>query len=523
MSFIAFLLILETAVCGLLVFLLVRSYKKRAADKKQQAKMIDSQEFCLGILDNLPFPVFIKDVNDGFKYKLWNKEAEKLSETDRKNFLGHTDFDIYGQERGHKYRQIDEQLVKDGTIYKAEDDYTTPDGVLHNTIVYKSVINYGNYKWLLVVRWEITQIKEYEKKLIKANEELENAIKNQNLVLNSINFGLVFVDKNYFVQWESTASLDNVSNGKRYIAGKICYQTAMGREEPCERCALKEAIEGEHPVRHEFLHGDTTVEISAIPVYDNAGTKLLGGLMKIEDISDKKRIERLTYEVKKADEANRLKSAFLANMSHEIRTPLNAIVGFSNLLMETEDPEEKREFIHIITTNNELLLQLINDIIDMAKIESGTLDFVYSDTDINVMMEDILHQMQLKSIRPDVKIDFVKKLPECIINTDHNRVMQVLINFLTNAMKFTTKGSITFGYEKSDKEIYFFVKDTGIGIPENMREKVFDRFVKLDTFAQGTGLGLPICAMIIDKFNGTIGVDSKEGEGSTFWFKLPIG
>ena len=210
-------------------------------------------------------------------------------------------------------------------------------------------------------------------------------------------------------------------------------------------------------------------------------------------------------------------------MSHEIRTPLNAIIGFSNLLIETDDPEEKKEFVHIITSNNELLLQLINDIIDMSKIESGTLDFTYSDTDINQLLEDICQQMKMRNTRPEsVKIEFVQRQPECIINTDSNRIMQVMINFITNAMKFTEQGSITFGYEKTEKDICFFVKDTGIGIPSDKKDQIFDRFVKLNTFAQGTGLGLSICVMIVEKFGGTIGVDSQEGEGSTFWFRLPL-
>ena len=294
--------------------------------------------------------------------------------------------------------------------------------------------------------------------------------------------------------------------------------------EPCPRCALSEAITKGESVRHEFTEGDITVEISAIPLFDHTDTNIVGGLMKVEDISDKKRIEHLMFEVKRADEANRLKSAFLANMSHEIRTPLNAIVGFSNLLAETDDPVEKQEFIHIISTNNELLLQLINDIIDMAKIESGSLDFTYSQIDINELMEEICSQMILKNKSEAVSISFDEKLPQCLIYTDRNRLMQVMINFLTNALKFTPEGAVSFGYtiEESGKAIRFYVKDTGIGIPQDKKDKIFDRFVKLNTFAQGTGLGLPICAMIAEKFGGSIGVESEEGKGSLFWLSIPM-
>lgn len=137
-------------------------------------------------------------------------------------------------------------------------------------------------------RWDITKIKEYEQELIQAKEKLENIIKTQDLVFNSINFGLVYVDKNYVVQWESTASLKDIAKGRRYIAGKVCYETVMGRQSPCPHCALSDTVEKGKPVRHEITEGDTTVEISAIPVYSNDGSEMLGGLMKLEDISDKK-------------------------------------------------------------------------------------------------------------------------------------------------------------------------------------------------------------------------------------------
>lgn len=521
MSYLILLLLLAVFI---LLYLLYKSNRARKLNEQREYNAIEYQQFCLEILDNFPFPIFVKDINDDFKYKFWNKEAELLSGTSRNDVLGHTDFDLYGIERGSKYRSIDEKLVCSGKNYRAEEDYVTLDGITHNTIVNKSIVSRMNNNWLLVIRWEITQIKEYEKELIRAKEELENAVKNQNLVLNSINFGLVYINKNYNVQWEATANLANITDGRHYTAGKICYETAMGRKEPCLRCALSEAMQTGVPVRHELKIGDATVEISAIPIFDNAaGTDTIGGLMKIEDISDKKRIEHLLFEVKKAEEANRLKSAFLANMSHEIRTPLNAIVGFSDLLSETDDPIEKKEFTRIISANNDLLLQLINDIIDMAKIESGTLDFSFTAVDINELMDDLYHQMELKNPRPDaVNLKFDRKQSHCIIDTDRSRVMQILTNFITNAMKFTKKGSISFGYDKSEKEIYFFVKDTGIGIPSDKKDKIFDRFVKLNSFAQGTGLGLPICTMLVEKFGGTIGVDSKEGEGSLFWFRLPV-
>ena len=211
-------------------------------------------------------------------------------------------------------------------------------------------------------------------------------------------------------------------------------------------------------------------------------------------------------------------------MSHEIRTPLNAIIGFSDLICQTDDAEEKEEYIRIVTSNNELLLQLIDDILDLSKIEAGTMDFSYALTDINELMEDICLQMQQKNQHPGVQILFTEKEPCCVINTDRLRLSQVIINLMNNAMKFTAEGSITLGYRLNGQknELYFFVKDTGIGIPADKAEKVFERFVKLNSFVKGTGLGLAICRVIIERLGGTIGVDTAVEEGACFWFRLPV-
>ena len=239
------------------------------------------------------------------------------------------------------------------------------------------------------------------------------------------------------------------------------------------------------------------------------------------DITEQKKTERELIEARiRAEESDRLKSAFLANMSHEIRTPLNAIVGFSNLLTMAEDEEERNEYINIISSNNELLLQLINDILDVAKIEAGTLEFIDSEIDINALLSDIEQSSRLKA--PEgVQISFVEKMPYCIIMSDKNRLAQVITNFINNAIKFTKEGSIRFGYRHKDDKLLFYVRDTGCGIEPEKKDLVFNRFVKLNSFAQGTGLGLAICQMIVKKMGGEIGVESQLGKGSTFWFTLP--
>jgi putative uncharacterized protein (fragment) len=211
-------------------------------------------------------------------------------------------------------------------------------------------------------------------------------------------------------------------------------------------------------------------------------------------------------------------------MSHEIRTPLNAIVGFSGILASTSEEEEleRKEYVQIIENNNNLLLQLINDILDISKIEAGTLDFIYSSVDVNELFFSIEDSSKLKNTNENVRIFYNQQMPECCINTDKNRLTQVVTNMINNAMKFTQEGSIEFGYYPKNKDfLYFYVTDTGCGIPEDKLYNVFGRFVKLNNFAQGTGLGLSICETIVKTMGGEIGVSSKLDEGTTFWFTLP--
>ena len=240
------------------------------------------------------------------------------------------------------------------------------------------------------------------------------------------------------------------------------------------------------------------------------------------DITELKETERKLIAARdKAEELDRLKSAFLANMSHEIRTPLNAIVGFSSLLTETEDMKDRKQYMAIVQENTELLLQLISDILDLSKMESGAFEFVKSDTDVNLLCSEIIRSLRMK-VPAGVELVFEECLPGCHVWADKNRLNQVISNFINNALKFTFSGSITLGYyRQTDGYLRFYVRDTGMGIPKNKIKKVFDRFVKLNSFVHGTGLGLSICKSLVEQMGGTIGVESEEGEGSCFWFTYP--
>lgn len=242
------------------------------------------------------------------------------------------------------------------------------------------------------------------------------------------------------------------------------------------------------------------------------------------DIDALKKVEASLIVAKaKAEESDKLKSAFIANMSHEIRTPLNAIVGFSNLLATDDDlPEEDREeYTDIIMNNTEVLLQLINDILDMSKIEAGVFEFNHESVELNHFLEEIEAAYSLHNSK-EIELKFMSN-PEndVTLHIDRNRLQQVMSNLLNNALKFTSSGYIHFGYEVRPHDIYFYVEDTGIGIPADKQSMIFQRFIKLNTFKQGNGLGLSICLTIIEKLNGEIGVESTPGKGSTFWFTLP--
>ena len=492
--------------------------------KKNTGKEKNYYHSLFDILDNLPFPIMVKDIQDSFRYYYWNKESELQSGIKREGAVGYTDYEIYGEERGRRYREVDESLVQAGKIYRAEESYSTADGVAHDTIAVKSIIKWKEKKkWLLVVRWDITRLKTYERELIAAKEELEKALNKQKLALKSVNFGLIYIDKNYLVQWEETTQITNMVKGRRYIPGQICYKTSALRDTPCGQCAFQKAIEQGKIIRHTIRIDQVDFEVTATPVYDHEGTEIIGGLLRFEDITEKLKMDKMLQEAKeRAEESNRLKSAFLANMSHEIRTPLNAIVGFSELMVTCDDPEEKKEYINIIQSNNELLLRLINDILDLSKIESGIIERRKENFNLAKVCNELFVTIQAKMTNPNVELRLDGPNSECWVLLDRNRLKQVWMNFLTNAVKCTKSGYIKMGYGIERKGLRIYVEDTGIGIPDDLHDKVFTRFEKLNEFSQGTGLGLTISRAIVEAAGGEVGFTSKLGVGSTFWAWLPL-
>ena len=258
------------------------------------------------------------------------------------------------------------------------------------------------------------------------------------------------------------------------------------------------------------------MELRAIAI-KNIEDKTVGYYGTLTDVTDM-HLARL-----KAEESDRLKTAFLANMSHEIRTPLNSIVGFSDILA-TEDvsPEEKKAFGKIIRSNNEQLLTLINDILDLSNLESGSVKFVKTAFDVEELMSEIYISYRPKFKELPIKLVYTPQGKQITMYQDRQRLTAVLTNFVNNAIKYTDKGTITIGYQEENEGVKFTVTDTGTGIPNELLDKIFDRFEKLGSLVKGTGLGLSICKTLADCMHGKIGVESALGKGSTFWFWLGL-
>ena len=361
-----------------------------------------------------------------------------------------------------------------------------------------------------------------KKELLESEKSMIHLIRQNELVLNNINSGLAYIANDYIVQWENISLCSKSLSYEAYKKGEPCYLTAHNRTTPCENCVMQRARKSGQ-VESIFFNLDNkhVIEVFATPIFNEQGD-VDGVVIRVDDVTERQHmIGELEKERNRAEQSDKLKSAFLANMSHEIRTPLNAIVGFSDLLMVTEDKEEKEEFIQIINANNELLLKLINDILDLSKIEAGSVELKYEDFDLAVYFNELAAAMHHRVVNPQVRLVAINPYESCIVRLDKNRLAQILTNFVTNAIKYTSEGTIEMRYEKINGSVHLYVRDTGIGIPEDKKDKVFHRFEKLDEFAQGTGLGLSICKAIVEACRGEIGFESEFNKGSLFWAVLP--
>ena len=397
-----------------------------------------------------------------------------------------------------------------------------------------------------MIKWwlETKKTKSLNKEVLAQKNELGLNKDFSDAILRNIDAYIVLANRNFLVEKTNYYSLNSEKDdcvlhrvGELLRCKNALDSGACGTHENCKSCPVRASIERcfreknsfsrlEAPMRL-YLSDDTdnyvdcVVSVSGAYMVQNRDEKVL---LTVRDITRLKKVqEELEAARRVAEVAGEQKTVFLANMSHEIRTPLNAIVGFAGLLANASE-SERNSYVEIIKGNTNMLLQLVNDILDMSKIEAGTLEFIYSDTDVNQIMRELegIFRLRLEEADSSVRIVFEPCLPVCFIHTEKNRVSQVLSNFLSNAFKYTKEGSITLGYKVREDDIYFYVQDTGAGIPAGKVDKVFERFMKLDAKKQGTGLGLSISRTIIKKLGGEIGVFSEYGKGSTFWFTLPV-
>lgn len=396
---------------------------------------------------------------------------------------------------------------------------------------------------LISFLWERRKCLRMQKRLFRESRKLEHTnhvasaiLKNVHAFILLINNDFKVLKTNYYQQTGTRKGPEEKRVGDLLqCRNALSAEGGCGTHVYCGSCPIRQAIRQAFEQRRGFTNLEATLNMVTSENQTVACEAVISGsyflldeeenmVLTVHDITHLKQVEReLKVAKEKAENADIAKSAFLANMSHEIRTPLNAITGFAEVMGSANTEEEKTQYQEIIKMNADLLMQLVNDILDMSKIEAGTLEFVHSTVDINLLLSDLqrLFQMRINDAGGKVQIIAEPSLSSCLIQTDRNRVAQVISNFVGNAIKFTREGNIRIGYEAKDTELYFYVKDTGTGIPAEKLSNVFGRFVKLNKDQKGAGLGLSISQTIVGKLSGQIGADSIEGEGSTFWFTLP--
>ena len=373
---------------------------------------------------------------------------------------------------------------------------------------------------------QISQIVSTATKRWQVETSLQQSQRTMQKVLDNIN-------ANIFVSDYDTLKVIFANKPFREEAGEVpanaeCWRMLnAGLENGCKHCPKPKLLDANRKFTGVHFWEDYNPVTKRWYTIQSMAIKWLDGRWAImelaTDITTRKQVELELIQAKeKAEESDRLKSAFLANMSHEIRTPLNAIVGFSSLLAETDEAELRHVYMSLAQENNELLLNLISDILDISKIEAGMIDLVMGRVDVPQLCREVIATFSHKKRDSAVELRFDENSPQIVIDADKNRIVQVLSNFLTNALKFTTKGSITLSYSLEDEnQVRFCVTDTGKGIPDEQKHEIINRFVKLDSFVQGAGLGLSICQSLVNRMGGKIGVESREGEGSCFWFTHP--
>ena len=487
-----------------------------------------SEKLFQNIFANIPAGVEIYD-KDGYLIDLNNKDLEIFGVVNKSDVIGVNFFDNPNVPQNIRDRVRNEDLVDFRLNYsfeQAEGYYETnrSNAIELYSKVSKLYDNEGNFSGYILISIDNTEridamnrIRDFENFFLMISDYAKVGYAKLNL-LNCKGYAIKQWYKN--LGEEEDALLDEVVGVYTHMHPEDRKRFLDFYDEV--RDGKRRHFQGEMRIRRPGTKNEWNWVSSNVMVTNYKPEENEIEIIGINyDITELKETEAELIQARdKAEMMDRLKSAFLANMSHEIRTPLNAIVGFSDLLVETEELAERQEYIKIVRENNDLLLQLISDILDLSKIEAGTFEFTNGDVDVYLLCEDIVRSMRMKA-KEEVELVLDNHLPVCHVISDRNRIHQVISNFVNNAMKFTSEGSIHVGYQLKDGELEFYVEDTGIGIEKEQLPHIFERFVKLNTFVHGTGLGLSICQSIVEQLGGRIGVDSEKGKGSRFWFTIP--
>jgi signal transduction histidine kinase len=365
----------------------------------------------------------------------------------------------------------------------------------------------------------------------KLNTSLQVSHRDNKLILDNIGEGLIFIDIDHNIIWENCSTIKGMEDFAEWRIGTKCYDLKKRNIKCDTNCPiLTHSFDGSHTSR-EIIHKEArTYQMYYNSIYNPDSKEYLGTVIRVEDVTEREaQTAELRLAKSAAESADKMKSQFIANVSHEIRTPLNAINGFAELLMDEDiTPDDKKMYKSIIQSNTKQLLNLVNDILSLSKIEAGTLDFVSEDVDLNELVSAFYGEFSLDAKAKtgrfvDKNIELQLDIPKetCKMISDPARLRELFTNLMVNAVKFTNQGHIKIGFTEREKDVRCFVEDTGRGIPDDQKQKIFDRFVKLDNYVEGTGLGLSICMQIVKHYNGQMGVDSEVGKGSTFWFILP--
>ncbi|WP_102408587.1 PAS domain-containing sensor histidine kinase [Parabacteroides bouchesdurhonensis] len=499
---------------------------------EEKAKVsLELHELINTILDKLPLGVFVKDAEDQFNYLYWNHFMEEITGIDASDIKGDngSKMDFGGILSIEERFEIDRMTMKTGKVKEFQGRVKTPSGEFKVIEVTKIPISLKDGKPLLLTLWrDITAKQEIEKTLKRTRILTKMALRTGDIRTSSIfvnpdstsNYEDSIVTINDWstkdestidVPWKAFAGRVHPDDYEAYV--KAFYDLCAGK---CQDMKIESRIKLSN--NSDYTWRDTTAYVYE---RDERGrpTIIIGCSTDIQSQKD----QELDMEVarKRAEDADKMKSKYLADMSHEIRTPLNAITGFAELMAFADTDEERMSYYEIIKTNNQLLMQLINDILDLSKIEAGAIKISYAPIHINDFMDMVYASAKLR-VQEGVEMILEKEAADCEFVTDQIRLLQVVNNLVNNAIKNTKQGSITLGYHRLPEDMYeFYVTDTGIGIAKDEIDTLFERFVKLNDYVEGIGLGLAISKGLVTRMGGSIRVESELGKGSRFSFVLP--